>query len=1063
METIEPVIEMQPASIDVWEQKYQLKDKNGKVVDATIDDTFKRVARALADVEPEKKDFWYDEFLWAMRHGAIPAGRILSNAGAQDYKPSTSLINCTVSDTVQDSMDSILSKLHEAGMTLRNGSGIGYCFSTIRPRGAYVNGAGAHTSGPLSFMDIYDKMCFTVSSAGGRRGAQMATFDVGHPDVLEFIRAKREDGRLRQFNLSLLVTDSFMEAVIHNLDWPLAFPLTPKEANQDNIDIYDSSKVLWRSWPTTEGYIDNDEGKVACRIYRTIKAQKLWDEIMRSTYDYAEPGIIFIDEVNKMNNNYWCEHITSTNPCVTADTRLHTQYGMIPIGELYESQLPLEVTVDRRALGLTGIRGVESRPAVNAFMTSESAEVFCVITKEGYEIKATDWHDFYTTRGKIKLKDLQIGDSLLIQSGKGQFGQQGSYELGRLIGLIAGDGCISNNSKNQDKAIIGLWQGNKELSDDVSSYVNQLIETKSLTNRCYKVSPVEIHKCDMVRVSSVILARILDDEYGFNAQTKLKVPEVVWRGNEDCVKGYLSGLFQTDGSVNVNDRSQTCSIRLSSSHRNLLKEVQILLANFGIMGKIYHRRKAQTRELPDGKGGYKPYFCQDCYDIIIDGQSRERFMNEIGFCTEDRALPYRKWAEGKLLRKTQPFTAKVTEIRSIGKQPVFDTTQKDHNTVIFNGIVTGQCGEVPLPSYGCCLLGSIDLTKFVVNPFSDGAYFDGAYFDFGPFKSVVAIFSRMLDNVVEINGLPLEQQRNELTRKRRHGMGYMGLGSALTMMKIKYGSPEAIKFTEELTFTMAHVGFRQGVELAKKKGPAPIMHEMFLKTPKEFGKNLFCRSNYMKKLEAKDADLVHKLETYGSRYTHATSIAPCGTLALSVGNNISNGIEPSFAHQYSRNIIKEGKKTKEKVDVYSYEFLAYKTLVDPNATVDTLPDYFVTADSITPEQHVDMQAAAQKWIDQSISKTVNCPTDYPFEKFKNLYMYAYEKGVKGLATFRFNPTRFQGVLVRNEDLTNTTYQFTLADGSTVKAAGNEQIDYDGEIHTAANLFDAIKEGLYGKF
>ena len=149
--------------------------------------------------------------------------------------------------------------------------------------------------------------------------------------------------------------------------------------------------------------------------------------------------------------------------------------------------------------------------------------------------------------------------------------------------------------------------------------------------------------------------------------------------------------------------------------------------------------------------------------------------------------------------------------------------------------------------------------------------------------------------------------------------------------------------------------------------------------------------------------------------------------------------------------------------MYSYEFLAYKTLVDPNATVDTLPDYFVTADSITPEQHVDMQAAAQKWIDSSLSKTVNCPSDYPYEKFKNLYMYAYEKGVKGLATFRFNPARFQGVLVRNEDLANTTYQFTLADGSTVKAAGNEQIDYDGEIHTAANLFDAIKEGLYGKF
>jgi ribonucleoside-diphosphate reductase alpha chain len=144
---------------------------------------------------------------WALRKGAIPAGRITSNAGAWEHKPATSTINCTVSGLIRDSMDDILAKVHEAGLTLKAGCGIGYEFSTLRPRGAYVSGAGAYTSGPLSFMDIYDKMCFTVSSAGGRRGAQMGTFDVGHPDVMEYIRVKRENGRLRQFNLSLLITD----------------------------------------------------------------------------------------------------------------------------------------------------------------------------------------------------------------------------------------------------------------------------------------------------------------------------------------------------------------------------------------------------------------------------------------------------------------------------------------------------------------------------------------------------------------------------------------------------------------------------------------------------------------------------------------------------------------------------------------------------------------------------------------------------------------------------------------------------------------------------------------
>jgi len=201
----------QPASLDIWESKYRLTAKDGSIVDQTIDETYERVARALADVEAEPlREKYFDEFLWALRSGAIPAGRIISNAGAREHKPATSTINCTVSGTVADSMDNILNKVHEAGLTLKAGCGIGYEFSTLRPKGAYVTGAGAYTSGPLSFMDIYDRMCFTVSSAGGRRGAQMGTFDVGHPDAIDFIKAKREDGRLRQFNLSLLITDEFM-------------------------------------------------------------------------------------------------------------------------------------------------------------------------------------------------------------------------------------------------------------------------------------------------------------------------------------------------------------------------------------------------------------------------------------------------------------------------------------------------------------------------------------------------------------------------------------------------------------------------------------------------------------------------------------------------------------------------------------------------------------------------------------------------------------------------------------------------------------------------------------
>jgi len=705
---IESEIPLQSASFDIWDKKYRLKKKDGTAIDGSVNDTYARVAAALADQEnsQELKEYWHDKFLWALQNGATPAGRIISNIGAGEYRPNTSTINCTVSGTIHDSMTDILQKLHEAGLTLKAGCGIGYEFSTLRPRGDYVAGAGAYTSGPLSFMDIYDKMCFTISSAGGRRGAQMATFDISHPDVLDLIRAKREDGRLRQFNLSLLISDDFMKAVAKDDLWKLVFPLHDAELEEDNIDLTDSENIVWHDWPSTENYRLNEDGKVACRVHKTLPARRLWDAIMASTYDYAEPGFILIDRVNEYNNNWFCEQIRATNPC----------------------------------------------------------------------------------------------------------------------------------------------------------------------------------------------------------------------------------------------------------------------------------------------------------------------------------------------------------------------------------------GEQPLPEYGACLLGSINLTNFVVAPFSDEARFD-----WEKFREVVRVFTRMLDNVVEINGLPLSKQKDEILRKRRHGMGYLGLGSTLILLKMRYGEAESIEFTEAVSRELAITGWQVALDLAKEKGPAPLLEEMFevtadmLRQRPEMSEDGYKQgdqvkgsvlhalySRYMQKIKKIAPELITELAEIGARFTHHSSIAPTGTIALSIANNASNGIEPSFAHSYSRNIIREGKKTKEKVDVFSYELLAYRHLINSQACQDSdkdnqqLPDYFVSSDDISPEQHVDIQAAAQQWIDSSISKTANVPTDYPYEEFKHIYQYAYEKGLKGCTTFRFNPEVHQGVLVKKQDLEKTIYHFVLENDEVITARGDEEIEYDGETHTAANLYDALKEGYYGK-
>src|SRR3989344_2821291 len=946
-------IPVQPSSLDIWDKKYRLKSKTGEVLDQDIAGTYARVARALGNVEeiPEKREEWFERFFWAMQSGAIPAGRIISNAGALEHKPATSTINCTVSRAVPDSMDGILSSVHEAGLTLKAGCGIGYEFSTLRPKGAFVSGAGSYTSGPLSFMDIFNAMCFTVSSAGGRRGAQMGTFDIAHPDIMDFIRAKRENGRLRQFNLSCLITDEFMQAVKKNGSWDLLFPVSRHEYENPE------SRIVWRYWPVTEGYITNNLGQVACKVYKTLPARRLWDLIMASTYDYAEPGFILIDKINEMNNNWFCENIRATNPCVTADTRLHTQYGLIPIGELHSAGVPLQATVDVRALGQDG-RGTTVRPAVPAFMTAQEADVYRVQTEDGYEIKATVWHDFYTKRGKIKLHELKVGDELLVQSGKGQFGTQGNADLGLLIGLITGDGHFTHRSGGDQAAIVNFWGEDRTLAPVVAGYINTLIAGLAQSERSYSVAPVAVPDRNHVFIRSVLLARFLE-HYGFTATNKHKVPEVIWRGTEDCVKGYLRGLFQSDGTVNVSSNSQSCSVRLASSQPSLLNDVQMLLANFGIFCRIRKRREAGERMLPDGHGGSKTYRCQADYELIIDGESRERFMEEIGFIGETKNTRYHEWVKDKLLRKTQSFSTRIAAITHAGREAVYDTTQADHNTVIFNGLVTGQCGEQPLPQYGSCLLGSVNLTKFVEEPFTDGARFN-----WDKYREVVATFTRMLDNVVEINGLPLPQQRHEIHHKRRHGMGFLGLGSTLTMLRMKYGSPESLEFTGRVSREMAEVGWEGGVQLAGEKGPAPIMEEectvteeMLVKRPemrrdgytvgdRVKGKVLLARySRYMQQL---DSALTESIAATGARFTHHSSIAPTGTISLSLANNASNGIEPSFAHKYSRNVLREGKKSKEKDEV-------------------------------------------------------------------------------------------------------------------IEVKGNEEIEYDGEVHNAANLYDALKEGYYGRF
>ncbi|MHA6288134.1 adenosylcobalamin-dependent ribonucleoside-diphosphate reductase [Maricaulis sp. CAU 1757] len=306
------MVELQPLSSDIWDKKYRLKHPDGSPVDETLEDTWDRVAHTLAKVEPKKTAYWKKEFRRALDDFRfLPAGRILSGAGTGR---NVTLFNCFVMGTIPDSLEGIFDMVKEAALTMQQGGGIGYDFSTIRPKGTPVAGVAADASGPLSFMDVWDAMCRTIMSAGTRRGAMMGVMRDDHPDILSFIDAKKDGSRLRMFNLSVLVSDALIKAIDADAEWPLHF---------------------------------------AGKVYDTIQARELWDAIMQATYQYAEPGVIFIDRVNETNNLAWLETIAATNPCGEQPL---PPYGACLLGSINLSRFVQNPFSDSARLDLDAMR-----------------------------------------------------------------------------------------------------------------------------------------------------------------------------------------------------------------------------------------------------------------------------------------------------------------------------------------------------------------------------------------------------------------------------------------------------------------------------------------------------------------------------------------------------------------------------------------------------------------------------------------------------------------------------------------------------------------------------------
>lgn len=959
-----PELDPQPISEEVLREKY-LKDG-----ETTREQLFARVARALASVEaPDRRAAFEARFLDLLHQGGIGAGRIMSAAGTELQ---ATLINCfvqPVGDSIQGRDEAgypgIYEALREAAETMRRGGGVGYDFSRIRPRGARVKVTASVASGPCSYINVFDQSCATVESAGARRGAQMGVLRIDHPDVREFITAKRTPGRWNNFNVSVAVPDAFMDAVLADAPWDLVHTAQPGPEQM------------------ARGAHQRADGRW---VYETVRARELWDVIMQSAYDFAEPGILFIDAIGRDNNLRAIESIEATNPCVTADTWVMTEEGPRTVQDL----------IGRRFHAV--VDGLSYAVRSEGFFETGRKPVWRLSTREGHALRLTADHRVRRvarrTRYSMELDwteaaRLRPGDEIVLNNHRALQGWAGAgtREEGYLLGLLIGDGTLK-----ADKATLSVWAPElRVVGQDTVAFAAS--GAAGVVEAAEAAAATLTHQADFrgfqrpiagrceARLSSAAL-RDLAFSLGMAPGRKAITPAMEQRSSDFC-EGLLGGLFDADGSVQ-GAQDKGVSVRLSQSDEVLLQAVQRMLLRLGVASTLYReRRPAGARRLPDGRGGAADYPTQAQHELVICKDNLQLFAERIGFQDTDKAARLEQ-ALGDYRRtpNRERFLATVESLQPDGEETVYDVTVDDVHAFDANGLVVHNCGEQPLPPYGCCDLGPIILTRFVRHPFGVGG---DAAFDFEAFERTVALQVRALDNVLDLTYWPLPEQRAEAQAKRRIGVGFTGLGDTLILLKLRYDSEAGVAMAARIAERLRDAAYRASVELAKEKGAFPKLDVESYLADGTFASRL-------------PADIRQAIRAHGIRNSHLLSIAPTGTVSLAFADNASNGIEPAFSWTYTRKKREADGSTREH-EVSDHAWRLWRAL---GGDVQHLPPYFVSALEMGVDGHLGMMAAVQPFIDTSISKTVNVPASYPFEDFKDLYLKAWRGGLKGLATYRPN-------------------------------------------------------------
>ncbi len=925
----------------VLQRRYLSKDREGNVLEDP-EGMFRRVAHNLSQSDLEygatedERQATEDAFYTVMRRlEFLPNSPTLMNAGRELQQLSACFVL-----PVEDSLDSIFTKVKQTALIHKSGGGTGFAFSRLRPEGDVVGSTGGVASGPVSFINAFDAATDVVKQGGTRRGANMGILHVTHPDILSFITSKEDGQHLSNFNISVAVTEDFMRRVEHGQAYDLVNPRTGQITGQ-------------------------------------LNAREVFERMTELAWRTGDPGIVFLDRINRDNPNPQLGDIESTNPCVTADTWVQTAAGPRQVGELVG--VPFGAVVDGESHDTDG-RG---------FFHTGRKPVLLVRTAEGHTLRVTSDHPVLKVASRTRYRidhawtdagDLRPGDEIQLHDHRDNNQWTGKYTEsdGYLMGLLVGDGTLK-----QDKAVLSVWPGDQtaagggtERPGALAVMEKALAATETLPQRSDFSGWVAVADRGEYRMSPAAVQR-LAFQLGMSPGRKGITPAME-RASSDFYTGFLRGFFDADGAV-VGGQAKGASVRLAQTDLDRLEAAQRMLLRLGIASRIYReRRPFGHRMLPDGRGGRKAYATQSQHELVISGENISRFADLIGFAdsAKDAKLAH---VLGNCKRELnrERFTATVNEVIPDGYEDVFDVSVPGINAFDANGFCVHNCGEQPLLPYESCNLGSLNLARMVQY---DG---DDVAIDWSRMSEVIKTAVHMLDSVIDMNDYPIDEIADMSRRTRRIGLGVMGWSDLLIQMGVRYDSDEALELAEQVMQFIQLESYRASEELSATRGTFP-----------EWEHSAYNRGTHPQRM----------------RNSAPVTIAPTGTISIIAG--ASSGIEPLFALSFVRNVMDrtrlvEGNGYFEAVarneGFYSDELMEQLAAVGSLEDLD-VPDWvkqvFRVSHDIDPRWHVRMQGAFQKYTDNAVSKTINFPHDATVEDVAEAYRSAYALGCKGITVYR---------------------------------------------------------------